>query len=320
MEGLKGKRILVTGGTGFVGSHLVENLIATGAQVIVPFRSLDPRSYFAVEKIGQRTLLTICDLKDQQRVLELIAKYEIEWIFHLAAWSVVPTAYYDPWETIATNVMGTTNILEAARRVSSVKGVIVASSDKAYGKSQKPYRETDALRGDHPYDASKASMDLITYAYFKTYRLPVIITRFGNIYGPGDFNFSRIIPGVMKSLITKEPLILRSDGTYVRDYLYVKDVVNGYLLLLSRLDNIVGEAFNFSSVESLSVVALIKKVEKILNKKVKYIIKNTSKNEIPYQHLDSSKVRRLGWKSKYSFSKGINETYSWYRKNKWILS
>jgi len=322
------KNILVTGGTGFVGSHLVEELVKKGAQVVVPYRSVDPYSYFASQKLAEKTILVTGDVKNKNRVFDIVVKYEIDYIFHLAAQAIVTTAYHNPWETIASNIIGTTNILETARLYPNIKGIIVASSDKAYGKlrnrhpeldsgsiSRKKYIETDPLRGDRPYEVSKSSADLIAYSYYKTYDLSVVITRFGNIYGEGDLNFSRIIPGIMKSIIRNEALEIRSDGKYVRDYLYVKDVVNGYLLLAKNIKKIKGEAFNFGSNETLSVIELIKLIEKKLNKKINYKILNIAKNEIPYQSLNYDKIKkRLGWKPKYSISETIQKISSWYKE------
>lgn len=315
MESINGKNILVTGGTGFAGSHLVKELLRLGATVIVPIRSLDPRSYFATEQLGKKTVLAICNLKDEGRVLDVVSKYEIDYIFHLAAQAIVTTAYENPSETIISNIVGTTNILEAARRLSRVKGVIVASSDKSYGKSTKPYKETDPLRGDHPYDVSKSSTDLIAQAYSKTYNLPIVVTRFGNIYGEGDLNFSRIIPGIMKSIITKSQLELRSDGSYVRDYVYVKDVVSAYIFLLKNINQTKGQVFNISSNDSYSVISLVKKISQLTKNKFKYSILNVAKNEIPYQHLDDSKIRGLGWKSVYTISRTSKSILNWYKKH-----
>lgn len=313
MERLNGVRILVTGGTGFVGSHLVKALVEKGAWVVVPYRSVEPRSYFATQQLERKVTLAIGDLKDAQRVFDVVTKYEVTYIFHLAAQATVPTAYHNPVETVASDVLGTVHVLEAARRYPSVKGVLVASSDKAYGKSSKPSREDDPLRGDHPYEASKAAADLLAHAYYKTYGLPVVVARFGNIYGEGDLNFNRIIPGILKSLITGETLEIRSDGTFVRDYLYVKDVVKGYLLMWQRLPKVAGEAFNFSSQETLSVVAIIKTIEKVLKKKVRYEIQNTQRNEIPRQSLIFDKAQKLlGYQPEYRIQSTISGIYRWY--------
>lgn len=313
MERLSGSRILVTGGTGFVGSHLVDSLVEQGASVVVLYRSFDPRSYFATQELSKHVILTIGDVKDASRVFDIVAKYEIEYIFHLAALATVPTAYENPLETVASNVLGTANVLEAARRLSRVKGVIVASSDKAYGKTKRAYVEEDALRGDHPYEASKSAADLISLAYAKTYDMPIVVTRFGNIYGEGDLNFNRIIPGALTALLTNTTLELRSDGTFVRDYVYVKDVVRGYLLLLDKIEQTQGKAYNISSGESLNVLEALKIIEATLGKKVKYKILNTQKNEIPFQSLNYDKVKTLGYASRYMMVNVLPAISAWYR-------
>lgn len=294
----------------------MEELLNRGASVVVTFRSSDPRSYFATRKLADRSILAVCDLKDTQRVYDVVTRYEVDYIFHLGAQAIVTTSYNNPLEAVATNVMGTVNILEAARRFPGVKGVIFASSDKAYGKSSKPYMENDPLRGDHPYEVSKSSADLIAYSYHKTYNLPVVVTRFGNIYGEGDLNFSRIIPGAMKAIITNETLEIRSNGKYVRDYLYVKDVVNGYLTLVQSIGKVKGEAFNFGSEETLSVIDVVRLIEKILKRKIYYSILDIAQNEIPYQSLDYSKIKKLlGWKPRYSISQTIKGIFQWYKRS-----
>src|SRR3990167_3103678 len=237
MEELKGKRILVTGGTGFVGSHLVEELIKNGASIVTTFQTINPKSYFITQKLGEKASIIKCDVCDFEKIFDIVTKFNIEFVFHLAAQPLVDVAYYNPKRTLYSNILGTINVLESARLFPKVKAVIIASSDKAYGKlSKEKYVETDALRGDHPYEVSKSAADLISYSYFKTYKVPVVTTRFGNIYGEGDLNFSRIIPSIMKALIDKEVLDIRSNGKYVRDYLYVKDVVNGYILLSENIE------------------------------------------------------------------------------------
>lgn len=315
MNYLDGKNILVTGGTGFVGSHLVEGLIKQQANVVTTFLTINPLSYFFTKKLDKKVTMVHANVCNYEKVFDVVTKFNIDYIFHLAAQALVETAYYNPKRTLYSNVLGTVNVLESARLFPHVKGIIFASSDKAYGKLAKgKYFEEDALKGDHPYEVSKSAADLICYSYFKTYGVPAVITRFGNIYGEGDLNFSRIIPGFMKSLATNEPLEIRSDGTYVRDYLYVKDVVNGYLLLAHNIQKVKGEAFNFGSEETLSVLDLIKLVEKTLNKKIKYKILNIAKNEIPYQSLDYTKIqKKLGWKPKFSLLNTIKYIYEWYR-------
>lgn len=315
MMNLKNSNILVTGGTGFVGSHLVEELVGQDANVVTTFLTTNPLSYFFTQKLNKKVSMAHIDVCDFDAVFDLITKSRIDYIFHLAAQPLVETAFYNPKQTLYTNIIGTINVLESARLFPKVMGVIVASSDKAYGKLQnKKYLETDPLKGNHPYEVSKSSADLIAYSYYKTYNLPVVITRFGNIYGEGDLNFSRIIPGIMKSLITHEALEIRSNGKYIRDYLYVKDVVNGYILLAQHFEKIKGEAFNFGSTDTLSVLEVIKLFEKKLNKKISFKVLNTAKNEIPYQSLNYSKIMRLGWKPKHTFNSTILNIYKWYKK------
>lgn len=314
MSFYKGKNILVTGGTGFVGSHLVEELVNQGANVVTTFLELDPVSYFFTQNLNKKVVMVQSDVEDFEKMHDIITKNNIEYIFHLAAQALVETAFYNPKRTLTTNITGTINILESSRLFPKVKAVIVASSDKAYGKLEKgKYKETDPLRGDHPYEVSKSAADLICFTYFKTYGVPVVTTRFGNIYGEGDLNFSRIIPGIMKSLITNERLELRSNGKFVRDYLYVKDVVSGYLLLAKNIGKTKGKAYNFGSKETLSVLTVIKLIEKTLKKKINYKILNTAKNEIPYQSLDYSKIKKaLGWSPKNDIKSTINNMEYWY--------
>jgi CDP-glucose 4,6-dehydratase len=312
---IKGKKILVTGGAGFIGSHLAKKLVDLKAEVFVIDIRIDPKSYFARNQLGKKCKFSFVDIRDKKALQALFTKNKIDYVFHLAAEPIVERAYDNPYSTFETNIMGTVNILEEIRKNKNIKGIIVASSDKAYGKlNKKKYIETDPLRGDHPYDVSKSSMDLICQTYVKTYGAPVVITRFGNVYGEGDINFSRIIPGICEAIIKNTILKIRSDGAYTRDYLYVKDVVGGYIFLLKNFDECKGEAFNFSSRDSFSVIDLIKKTEKILKTKIRYEILNTAKNEIPYQHLDDTKVNKLGWLNKFNLETTLRSIQEWYKK------
>lgn len=314
---LKNKNVLVTGGTGFVGSHLVKELVKIGANVVTTFEYIDPKSYFVTEKLDKNCIMAKVDVANFDDVFDLVTKFDIEYIFHLAAQALVEVAYYNPRKTLESNIMGTVNVLESARLYPKIKAVVVASSDKAYGKlSSEKYVETDALRGDHPYDVSKSATDLISLSYYKTYNTPVTVSRFGNIYGEGDLNFSRIIPILMKVINQKTELELRSDGKAIRDYLYVKDVVDGYLKLAINIEKTAGQAFNFGSSSTLSVLDIIKTIEKSLKKKVKFKILNNTKNEIPYQSLDDSKVKKmLKWKPKTELNKIIPKIFKWYLNN-----
>jgi len=316
MEGmgrLKSSKVFITGGAGFIGSHLIESLARDGHNVVCVDFKVDPKSYFIISGAYKKCEFQILNICDRDAVRSAIEFAKPEFIIHLAAQTLVTEAYNNPYETFNSNIMGTVNILEAVRQNTLVKGVIIASSDKAYGKSSLAYTESNSLSGDHPYDVSKSSTDLIATTYFKTYQLPVVVTRFGNVYGEGDCHFDRIVPGICESIIKNKTFEVRSNGEYVRDYLYVKDVVDGYKLLLSNMNKVVGNAYNFSSKDKLSVIELIKKVEIITGRKIDYKILNNAKNEIPYQHLRDLKVRKLGWYNNYNLEMVFPDILNWYR-------
>jgi len=308
---LKLKNILVTGGAGFIGSHLVNRLVEMGNKVVVA----DNLSSGRKENIDKKAKFYKMNIRSP-KLSDVLKREKIEIVFHLAAQPIVETAYSSPLETIESNIMGTSNLLEICRSNGKLKSIVVASSDKAYGKSDKlPYTEDSPLRGDHPYEVSKTATDLIAQTYFKTYNLPVVITRFGNTFGPRDFNFSRIIPGVFKSIIKNKKLLIRSDGKMIREYVYVNDVVEGCIKIVQNIDKIKGEAFNFGSKNIFTVIELIKKIEEILNTKVNYKILNIAKNEIPKQYLDWTRAKTiLNWQPKTSFEEGIKQSFNWYKE------
>jgi len=310
MNIFRSKNVLVTGGAGFIGSHLVDELINQKYQVVV----LDNLSSGRKENINPQAIFYKIDVRNK-KVSDVLKKEKIEVVFHLAAQPIIDKAYENPFEAMETNIMGTTNILEACRKKNDLDCIVVVSSDKAYGKSKKlPYKEHFALKGDHPYDVSKSAADLIAQTYFSTYGLPVVITRFSNVFGPRDFNFSRIIPGVLRAVVNGDEFQVRSDGKMIREYVYVKDVVDGCVKLAEKTKCVKGHAFNFGSKNILSVLDVIKKIEKTLGQKISYKILNIAKNEIPRQYLDWTKAKKLlGWRPKTSFDKGILETYNWHK-------
>ena len=313
MEGLDKEVIIVTGGAGFIGSNLVKGLLDMGAKnVIVLDIEINRNSIYASQGLNSKTILRLVDIRKRDLLFDVFNFYNPSFVIHLAAEPIVDNAFLNPYKTFETNIMGTVNVLDAARGIKNIKGVIVASSDKAYGKTKKAYDETSPLKGDHPYDVSKSAADLISYTYYKSYGLPVVITRFGNVYGEGDFHLGRIIPDICDAVINKKTLLLRSDGTYVRDYLYVKDVVDGYIFLLKNIKKTVGQAYNFSSNDNLSVLNLVKKAEKILKTKIDYKILNNAKNEIPYQHLNDTKIKKMGWKNNYNLENTLRNVLIWY--------
>ena len=317
MFNLMNKNVLVTGGVGFIGGHLVEELIKRKVNITVVDINLDKKSYLFTKNLHKKAKVIKLDICNYQKLTNLIKRYKIDFIFHLAAQSLVGEGYKNPKYTLENNILGTINVLEATRNNSKIKGLIVASSDKSYGKlHKKQYVETDPLSGDHPYNTSKSATDLISTTYYATYKTPVIVTRFGNIYGEGDLNYSRIIPGIMKSIITDKILEIRSNGKFIRDYLYVKDVVAGYLLLAQNIEKAKGQAYNFGSNDTLSVLEVIQTVGQSLKQKINYKILNTAINEIPYQSLDFSKIKKeFGWKPKENMQQTIKNILSWYKES-----
>ncbi len=311
MESMK---IIITGGAGFIGGNIVVELIKKENNIIVVDKKIAPKSIFLQHSLQKKVTFVQVDIRNKKKVFDLFKKYKPSHVIHLAAQTIVTTAFDNPMETFETNILGSINIFEACRTLVGVKRIVFASSDKAYGKTKNTYTEDAPLAGDHPYDVSKSSADLIAQTYFKTYNLPIVITRFGNAYGEGDLHFDRIIPGICEAVIRKKILEIRSDGKHIRDYVYVKDVASGYILLLTYKGDIEGEAYNFSSKDTFSVVDLIKKAETVLEIKIPHKILNLARNEIPFQHLDDSKVRNLGWQSKYTIENTLANILKWYRK------
>lgn len=314
MSTLARQRILVTGGAGFIGSNLVARLCDIGADVVVCDIDVHPQSLFRVNELDQVAKYEQVDIREQGAVDQLIRSVEPDHIVHLGAQTLVTTAYEDPRETLETNINGTVNILESVRLSGRYIPVVVASSDKAYGKTDDPYTEDSPLHGDHPYDVSKSATDLICQTYYRTYRVPVVVARFGNVYGEGDWHFDRIVPGAIRAGLRGEPLEIRSDGTYVRDYLYVGDVASGYVTLLEQSAGILGEAFNFSSPDKLTVIEVVARVSEGLGCDVRTSIANTAKNEIPYQHLIDAKARALGWSNQHTMRDVMPKVIDWYRQ------
>lgn len=314
----KGKKVLVTGATGLLGSWLVDALLRNKNHPVALIRDMVPDSNFFLSGNDRTTTIVRGCLEDYPLVERTLNEYEIDTVFHLGAQTIVPTANRSPLSTFEANIKGTWNVLEACRNSKLVRRIVVASSDKAYGTSPSvPYTEDLPLRGEHPYDVSKSCADLLAVSYFKTYQLPVAITRCGNIYGGGDLNFNRIVPGTIKALLDKERPIIRSDGTFIRDYFFVKDAVSACLLVAEQLDRkeVKGQAFNFSNESPLTVLQVVELIAGLMNKKVKPRVLNLVSGEIKNQSLSSRKARTLlQWRAGYSMEEGLKETMAWYRR------
>jgi CDP-glucose 4,6-dehydratase len=312
-----GRSVLVTGATGLVGGWLVRELLDRGAVVAALVRDGSPRSAYFREGLHRRCATVTGDLGSLPSLTRILSEYEVDTIIHLAAQALVGVAKRDPVGTLTANVQGTWNVLEAARLAQTAQ-IVVASSDKAYGSTDSlPYLETHALQGQYPYDVSKSCADLISTMYARTYGLPVCITRCGNIFGGGDLNFSRTIPGLIQATLKGEPFVIRSDGLFVRDFLYVKDAVGAYLHVaehLSRDRGIAGEAFNFSLGLRLTVLDIVDQVLEMMEAKhLRPVIMNQASSEIREQYLDAEKAQRtLGWTPRYTMTEGMEETISWY--------
>lgn len=313
------QRVFVTGCSGFLGSWLVDALVQQGASVVGLMRDHVPQSMLFSNGTANKIRLVNGELNDIALLERTLAEYEIETIFHLAAQTIVGIANRSPLSTFETNVRGTWHLLEAARRTPSVKGIVVASSEKAYGEPLAlPYEEQHPLHGRHPYDVSKSCVDLISQTYATTYDLPVTITRFSNLYGGGDLNWNRLIPGTIRSVLRGKAPIIRSDGTFKRDYVYIEDAVAGYLTLAERTAeaDICGQAYNFglgAPVTALDVVNTIIGVSDYPD--LQPIILDEVEHEIRDEYLSPQKAHReLDWQPIESLTSGLTRSMDWYRR------
>ncbi len=309
--------MFVTGCTGLLGSCLVKELIDQGANVTGLVRDTVPKSnLYQGEQVKQMNIVEGV-LEDLDVIERALGEYEIDTVFHLAAQAIVGVANRNPISTFEANILGTWNILEACRRHPLIKRVIVASSDKAYGDQPTlPYDENMPLQGKHPYDVSKSCADLLSHTYFNTYGLPVCITRCGNLYGGGDLNFNRIIPQTIQLVLNGEAPEIRSDGTFIRDYFYIEDAVEAYLLLAEKMEelNLAGEAFNFSNEIQLTVLELVEKILKAMDSDLKPKVLNQGSHEIKHQYLSAEKARKLlNWTPAHTIDEGLEKTIEWYK-------
>ncbi|HEX4951416.1 MAG TPA: NAD-dependent epimerase/dehydratase family protein [Blastocatellia bacterium] len=311
------RNVFVTGATGFVGAHVARHLVEQGARVVCLQRDAVRSNALELFDLCRRTTVVQGALEDYALLERILNEYEIEAVFHLAAQAIVGVANRSPLSTFETNIRGTYLLLEACRVTKSVQRVVVASSDKAYGTHDHlPYTEENALNGLFPYDASKVCTDVIARSYAHAYDVPVAVTRFANVYGPGDMNLSRIVPGTILSVLKDEAPIIRSDGTPIREFVYVDDVARGYLLLAERIAEAKGEAFNFGTGEQVQMLDLVQRIIRLAGKSLepKIMLQTKIAGEIDAQYLSAAKVEaRFGWKAEINLDEGLRRTIEWYR-------
>jgi CDP-glucose 4,6-dehydratase len=308
----------VTGATGLVGGALVRRLSELGADVVCLVRDWVPQSELVRSGVLERVKVVRGDVCDQALLERVLGEYEVASVFHLAAQTTVPVANRNPVSSFETNIGGTWALLEACRRTSTIRQVVVASSDKAYGEAATlPYTEDTPLAGRHPYDASKACADLLAQSYASTFDSPVVIARCGNFYGPGDLNWNRLVPGTIRSVLRRERPVIRSDGQYVRDYFFVEDGAAAYQLLAERLaehPELRGRAFNFSNETALSVLDLVQRILSVMSSSLEPDIRSEVTHEIRNQYLSAARARaELGWRPLFDLAEGLRRTVAWYR-------
>jgi CDP-glucose 4,6-dehydratase len=311
--------VFVTGATGLVGAWVVRQLLAAGADVVALVRDWIPRSELVAAGLIDHIRVVRGDVRDQETLERGLGEYEIATVIHLAAQTTVGVANRNPVSTLDTNIRGTWALLEACRRTPTIRQIVIASSDKAYGDQEVlPYTEEAPVLGRHPYDVSKSCADLLSQMYAKSYGLPVCVTRCGNFFGGGDLNWNRIVPGTIRSVIRGERPVIRSDGQFIRDYLYVEDGARAYLLLAEQLaanPALAGDVFNFSYEQRMTVMDLVSRILDVMGSRLEPEVRNEASNEIRNQYLDATKARKiLGWSPAFTFDAGLRATVDWYKE------
>jgi CDP-glucose 4,6-dehydratase len=315
----RARRVLVTGATGIVGSWVVKALVAEGAHTIGLIRDADPQSELYRSGDSERITVVSGCLEDFNTLERAISDHDVDSVIHLGAQAIVGVGQRSPLRTFESNIRGTYNLLEACRiHAGLVRRIVVASSDKAYGAQPNlPYTEDMPLDGRFPYEVSKSCADLIARAYHETYGLPVAIARCGNVYGGGDLNWSRIVPETVRALHRRERPVIRSDGTYVRDYIYVEDVARAYLCLADQAAraDVGGQGFNFSTESPLTVLEVVAAVRRVMDcEDIEPIIEATAVGEIRSQYLSAAREHTvLGWRPSFALDEGLRATVDWYR-------
>jgi CDP-glucose 4,6-dehydratase len=316
---LAGTTIYVTGANGFVGGWLTRALLDGGATVVALLHEVDPQSEFVRAGLRERTIAIDGVLQDFDLQQRVFSEHRPSTVFHLGAQTLVGNALLAPLETFESNIRGTYTLLEAARQANTATSIVVASSDKAYGTlTAERYVEEMPLRGEHPYDVSKSCTDLLAHTYWRTYALPVSVARCGNIYGGGDMNWSRLIPGTIRSLLAGQRPVVRSDGTLVRDYLHVDDVVRAYLTLALNTAPLAlgGQAFNFGAGTEKTVLEVVADLRRLMDRSsIEPDVRADARAEIQTQVLSWEKARTvLGWRPEVDYAAGLGETVAWYSR------
>lgn len=312
--------VLVTGATGLLGGWLVESLLHRRSTVVCLVRDRQPRSRYYADGLSERSVTVTGDVRDQAVLERALGEYEIRTVFHLAAQTIVGIANRNPVSTFESNIGGTWTLLEATRRSPLVEQIVVASSDKAYGEqSTLPYTEETPLAGVHPYDVSKSCADLLARSFASTWDVPAVITRCGNFFGGGDLNFNRLVPGTVRDLLAGRRPVIRSDGSYVRDYLYVEDGAEAYIRAAEGLaddPSIRGRGFNFSLEKPVTVLEMVDLIRRVSGVDIEPEVLNQATKEIPRQYLDSTRAREdLRWSPAVGLEEGIRRTVDWYREH-----
>lgn len=315
------RTVFVTGATGFVGAHIVGHLVEKGARVVCLQHDAVRANLLQLFDLHHKTTIVNGSIEDFSLIERILNKYEIDAVFHLAAQALVGAANRSPLSTFEANIRGTYLLLEACRQSETVKRIVVASSYTAYGSHDSlPYREDFSLQGRFPYPVSKSCADLISQSFAHSYNLPVTVTRAANTYGSGDLNLSRIIPGTIISILKGENPIIRSDGTPIREFIHVDDVVRGYLLLAENIEKAQGEAFNVGTNERVQMIDLVNLILEITGKTEtlppKIMLKTKIEREIDAQYLSTEKINEFfGWTAEVDLKSGLRQTIDWYQKH-----
>lgn len=312
----RGKRVLITGGTGFLAGWLIRRLSEYAANVVAVVRAARPDSQLEMEGLDRKVQLERGNVYDPEFMKTLFERHHFDVCFHISYGADVNRVLEEPLECFRSSVESTWLLLELIRTLNPECVCVVSSSDKAYGSQTLPYREVNALQPIHPYEVAKASQDYAAQSYGKIYQLPVAVTRCGNYFGPYDFNYSRLIPGVVKQIVNGERPVLRSDGRFTRDFLYIEDAVDVQLLVAEKLSKdpeLYGEAFNFSYGEQIEVITIVQRILKIMRSPLEAKVNNNVRAEIRHMHLASDKaMQKLGWRPQFGFDKGLEKTVHWY--------